>query len=181
MEEDIFKLENELKSKENIIIDLKSQIDNIKESFSEANKKFFDLSEENKNTKSTNEKIAQESQLLNKKIIILENEVNDLFRKNKEIQEYVKKLEDECENKQLHLNFFKDNFDLMKNKHDEISNVINNLIDENKNLKFQLEEKLSVNEEIIKNFDKLKILRNCFRRLSQTVFQFRNLAATVRS
>jgi len=156
-EENILKLETEIKTKDSLILNLTTENEIKIEKLSQLEKKIFEMNEDKNNLDLCYEEINEENKSLREKINFLENEIKTSHTNNEEILNYVKNLEEQLDTKEYQLKFFKDNFNLMKTKHEEITDVINNLMKENSNLKINLDEKSLFTEDVMRNSEKFRI------------------------
>jgi chromosome segregation ATPase len=154
------KLERENSEKEKSIRKLNTNNQKLNSEIYELTQRFTNLNSEYSNFKNLYENILNENESLKNIKINLDNEIREQNQKNSQSEFLVDKLESDLRTKEDHLNFFKENVELMKSKQEEILQGVDHLLKENEFLKNDLDEKKENFANLKSENEELKLINN---------------------
>jgi chromosome segregation ATPase len=101
--------------------------------------------------------ITGENKMLKERVYKLEEELQLIANEFEETRQRYNQYEINYKNKEVEIESFKENFDIMKKKQLEIANVLELFEQENMNLKKLLNEKKNYIEELVEKIETLKL------------------------
>lgn len=119
------------------------------------NEKYNSLHDSYHTLKDMNENILKENEILRSKINLLDIELIKTNERSVNLEEYSRKLIEEHKVKDSKLEDFRQNFEMIKEKQNEIDHTMELLMRENDQLKTSIEDKNNLNDDLITKLSEL--------------------------